>query len=284
MGTGAAVGASDHDARDERARDERARDERARDERARDERARDERARDERARDERAPDPGAPPAGDLRAVVAARWEAWRHDRRLGALLCACVAVAAGFAWWRAGAGGSPPAAAPTAPVTRPTQSEPVAQTTTANAVVVNVVGAVRAPGVVRVAAGARVIDAVTAAGGATPDADLERLNLAAPVADGSRIAVPKFGEAPPALDPAAVAGAPAGGEAPAGGGAAAGPVNLNTASAAQLEELPGIGPATAKAIIDDRTRNGRFATVDDLGRVRGIGDAKLAALRDLVTV
>jgi competence protein ComEA len=159
-------------------------------------------------------------------------------------------------------------------------------------VVVDVVGAVRRSGVVRLRPGARVVDALAAAGGATADADLVRLNLAAPVADGARIAVPRLGAPAPEVDPAAVTGAPPSGDGTGTGigigtGASpspASPVDLNTAGAEQLDALPGIGPATAAAIIADREAHGPFRSVDDLGRVRGIGDAKLEQLRGLVMV
>jgi competence protein ComEA len=225
------------------------------------------------------------------AEWAARAQAWRGDRRIAATLFACVAVAAGVAWYRAGSSAAaPPASAPPASVATSVASTTPADraTTTTGAasamVIVDVVGAVRRNGIVRLRAGARVVDALSAAGGATADADLVRLNLAAPVADGARIAVPRLGAPAPDVDPAAVTGAaPSGG---AGGGAPSpsSPVNLNTATADQLDALPGIGPATAAAIIADRAANGPFRSVDDLGRVRGIGDAKLDQLRALVTV
>jgi competence protein ComEA len=145
--------------------------------------------------------------------------------------------------------------------------------TTTGVVVAHAAGAVNAPGVYRLDAGARVTDLIDAAGGPTPDADLDRLNLAALVADGERVYVPRVGEVVAATDlPNAEADAPAG------------PLDLNTASLAQLEELPGIGPATAQAIIDERDRRGGFTAVDQLLDVRGIGPAKLDAIRDLVTV
>jgi competence protein ComEA len=227
---------------------------------------------------------------------AARAQVWRSDRRVAAALLACVAVAAGFAWYRAGSSDSsaPPAAAAateaSAARTEPTsllgRSTTTSSTVAPVFVVVDVVGAVRRNGVVRLRPGARVVDALAAAGGATPDADLVRLNLAAPVADGARIAVPRFGAPAPEVDPAAVTGAPPGGTASDKPGAPspAGPVDINTATAGQLDALPGIGPATAAAIISDRQANGPFRSVDDLGRVRGIGDAKLDQLRGLVTV
>lgn len=145
------------------------------------------------------------------------------------------------------------------------------------AVVVHVAGAVAHPGVYELGAGARVIDAVTAAGGLGPGADERQLNLAAPVEDGSRVHVPVEGE-DPLPEPV---GSPGG---PAGGASSGGPVDLNRADAAALEALPGVGPATAAAILEHRERIGRFTSVEQLLDVRGIGEAKLAALRDLVRV
>src|SRR4029077_2353821 len=118
---------------------------------------------------------------------------WRTDRRIIGLCYAGIAHAAGAAWARAGASSAaPPAAA--APSTTSASSPASPTTSTPTSLVVDVVGAVRAPGVVRIAADARVVDAIVAGGGATADADLTRLNLAAPVADGARIAVPKLGQ------------------------------------------------------------------------------------------
>jgi competence protein ComEA len=157
-------------------------------------------------------------------------------------------------------------------------------------VVVHVAGAVGAPGVQRLPGGSRVVDAVEAAGGANPDADLGRINLAVPVQDGQQVYVPRVGEVPPT--PVGGAGGPSvgsGGSSGSSGGvpgsAAAGqPVNVNTASADELDTLPGVGPATAEAIISHREQNGPFTSVDQLLDVRGIGDAKLEQLRDLVVV
>jgi competence protein ComEA len=227
-----------------------------------------------------------PVLGAARSEWGARWHAWRGDRRIAAALLACVAVAAGGAWLRSGT--KPSAAAPAVAATSGGTSGSVAvaapsTTRVAPVLVVDVVGAVGRGGVVRVRAGARVVDAIEAAGGATPDADLARLNLAAPVVDGSRIAVPRVGAPAPAVDPGAVSGG-GGGASGAGGPAAGAPVNLNSATAEQLDTLPGVGPATAAAIISDRQAHGPFRSVNDLGRVRGIGDAKLDQLRDLVTV
>ena len=141
---------------------------------------------------------------------------------------------------------------------------------------VHTAGAVVRPGVYKLPAGARVTDAVQAAGGPTPDADLNQLNLAAKVGDGERVYVVRRGEAPPA--------APAGGTPGSAGAVATGPVDLNTATADQLDALPGVGPATAQAILDYRKEHGRFRSVDELLEVRGIGEAKLAALRPKVRV
>jgi competence protein ComEA len=154
-------------------------------------------------------------------------------------------------------------------------------------VVVHVAGAVVRPGVVTLPVGSRAVDAVAAAGGLAEGADPDRVNLAAPLADGARLAIPLVGQPPPAeIAPQVPAGGVgAGGTAASGAAGSVGaPVDLNTADAAQLEALPGIGPSTAQAIIAHRGSNGPFRSVDELLDVRGIGEAKLAALRDLVTV
>lgn len=142
----------------------------------------------------------------------------------------------------------------------------------------HVAGAVVRPGVVSLASGSRVVDAVNAAGGLGAGADPDRVNLAAPLTDGERLMVPLVGQPVPEAVPAQVPGAGAG-TSTAGPGA---PVDLNTASAEQLDSLPGIGPSTAAAIIAHREKNGPFRSVDGLLDVRGIGDAKLEVLRDLV--
>src|SRR5205085_8316142 len=131
-------------------------------------------------------------------------------------------------------------------------------TTTADEIVVDVVGAVRVAGVVTLPANARVLDAIRAAGGAVAGADLERLNLAAKLGDGARVAVPLVGQPPPVIDPGAVSGAagPSTDGSTAGNGDPGAPININTASETQLEDLPGIGPTLAAAIVAERERNG----------------------------
>lgn len=157
------------------------------------------------------------------------------------------------------------------------------------AVAVHVVGQVTSPGVVEVAAGSRVIDAITAAGGLTEAADSGAVNLARPVVDGEQIYVPVPGETPPAQVPVAELPSGSASTAPGTGTSGATPaagaaINLNTADVAALDTLPGVGPAIAGRIVDWREAHGGFATVDDLLEVSGIGPAVLAKIRDLVTV
>jgi competence protein ComEA len=230
------------------------------------------------------PRPAAPPQGwrDQLATMFAFWNL--TPARLiagGAALGLAVVLA-----WRVLAPPAPPPdmqipfaqpasdnpGLPTDPVATVTPSEPDEEE-----VVVDVAGAVVTPGVHHLEAGARVVDAVDAAGGLAPDADAPRLNLAALLVDGQQVYVARVGEAP-------LLAASAGGTAATGPAPPAPLVDLNTASATELEELPGIGPTTAAAIVDHRERNGPFASVDDLLDVRGIGDAKLEQLRDRVTV
>ncbi|MDO5696471.1 MAG: ComEA family DNA-binding protein [Dermatophilus congolensis] len=154
-------------------------------------------------------------------------------------------------------------------------------------IVVHVAGKVRKPGVVRLASGARVVDAVGRAGGMAPDADTATVNLARPVVDGEQIVVLGRGEKPTAVaSGAAQSGAPgaAAGGAASGSAAAGGKVDLNRADQAELETLPGVGPVLAGRIIEWRTRNGRFTSVDELSEVSGVGDKTLARLTPLVTV
>jgi competence protein ComEA len=137
---------------------------------------------------------------------------------------------------------------------------------------VHVAGAVVAPGLYKVPEGSRVADALQRAGGPAPDASLDDLNLAGKVQDGQKVMVPRR---PPPGSPLQ-AGVPA--------TPASNITNLNTASAADLDKLPGVGPSMAQRIIDYRTKNGTFSSVEDLDNVEGIGPKKLEDLRDLVTI
>lgn len=191
----------------------------------------------------------------------------RGLRAIVVLSVLAILVAAGVAWWlRPHAESVPP---PAAPVTTaaPARSGPD------RLLVVSVVGRVRRPGLVRLAEGARVADALRAAGGPLPGTNTTSLNLAAKVSDGEQIVV---GVTPP---PAPAGAGDASGPAPAGG-----KINLNTATEADLDELPGIGPALAQRIIAFRTEHGGFRSIDELKQVSGIGDARFADLKDLVTV
>lgn len=164
----------------------------------------------------------------------------------------------------------------TAPVGDPTSSAPVVTSTPASVpgLVVHASGAVRTPGVYRLDLGARVIDLLEAAGGPGDGLDLDRLNLASPLTDGSRIWFPVRGERAPVVEVD-----PADSNSPS-----AAPVDLNRATASQLDALPGVGPSTAAAIVAHRVANGPFRSIDDLLAVKGLGPAKVEALRPLVTV
>jgi competence protein ComEA len=151
--------------------------------------------------------------------------------------------------------------------------------------VVHVVGGVRRPGVYRLRLGQRVEDAIRRAGGVRESADLQAINLAAKIADGQQVVVPRRAAAGGG---AAAAGGGGPGTAAADGGAAgaapSAPINLNSATAEQLDTLDGVGPATAQKILEYRTQHGGFSSIDDLAQVPGIGPKKLAALKAQVTV
>ena len=202
-----------------------------------------------------------------------------------ALRAALTSTAAG-----ATAAARPSAAVSTAgprAATAPGGPAPGGPSAGAGSVVVHVTGAVIRPGVVTLGEGSRVNDAISAAGGVSPDADTQQLNLARVLTDGEQIRVPRIGEVLP--DPAPQSGAavtPGAGTAPGkpGAGSASGTVNINTASASDLEKLPGVGPALAQRIVEYRDSHGPFASVDALTDVPGIGKAKLDALREQATV
>lgn len=224
------------------------------------------------------------------------WVSWFGPRRLlgGAVT---VVVAVGVGWWLVRPAAPPtearlPYATSAASTTVtddggvPTASAAPGAATSVVAVItptepavmiVHVAGAVTTPGIVEVLGGSRVADAIAGAGGAGPHADLAAVNLAAVLQDGQQVYVPTLEEQRP---PAAGATASA---TDGSTSEAVGPVDLNRATASELDALPGVGPATAAAIVDHRDANGPFGSVDDLEAVRGIGPAKLEALRGLVT-
>lgn len=163
-------------------------------------------------------------------------------------------------WFGRGTGSSLPVEAPLL--------LPPTETTEAGLISVHVAGWVAAPGVVEVVAGGRISDAVAAAGGVRPGADLSLINLAQVLTDGQQVVVPAPGVGP---TPQSQAGAPGGG-----------PLSLNAATAQDLEQLPGVGPVLAERIVAHREARGGFDQVEDLLEVSGIGESKLASIRDLV--
>lgn len=161
-------------------------------------------------------------------------------------------------------------------VTTSTTKTTTTDTVTRDQVLVHVAGHVYAPGVYSLDIGQRIVDAIRAAGGAQPIADLNAINLALAVGDGDQVYVPAVGEVQLSSTVGRVGGGP-----PSVDNVF--PVDINTASAEMLEELPGIGPSTAAAIISHRNKIGTFATASDLLDVPGIGAAKFDAIKDLVT-
>lgn len=158
-----------------------------------------------------------------------------------------------------------------APAVTPLQASAPARPAAAKLLVVDVAGAVRRPGLYSLREGSRIDDAIAAAGGVTRKAQLDAVNLAAPVADGEQIVVPGRGAAG-----AATASPPAAGSSPSA------PLDLNTATLEQLDGLPGIGPVTAQKILDYRQAHGAFHAVAELEGVPGIGAGRLAQLKGLV--
>lgn len=195
-------------------------------------------------------------------------------RRLAAWVAAGLILALLAAWYLSRSRPAADAAAPPAVATITAAGQATPDGAKGTPVVVDVSGAVKRPGVYRLTTEDRVEDALERAGGATRRADLSTINRASKLEDGRQILVPTRAKA-------AVAAPAAGGPAPS---SPAGPVNLNSATLEQLETLDGVGPATAQKIIDYREQHGGFKSVDELDQVSGIGEKRLAALRDHVTV
>jgi competence protein ComEA len=195
----------------------------------------------------------------------------RDPRRLAAAAVAALVLVLLAAWYLSRS--RPAASASGAPVATISVKEEGG-----GRVIVDVAGAVRRPGVYRLASGARVEDALQRAGGATRRADLSQVNRAAKLEDGRQVLVPVRAPAVAVGTAAGTAGAAPGAAAPAA------PINLNTATLEQLDTLDGVGPATAQKILDYRQAHGGFGSVDELDQVPGIGDKRLAALREHLRV
>jgi competence protein ComEA len=203
---------------------------------------------------------------------------------LASLLLA-VLVITGHRLAQTGTAGAPQVVAPLEPVVA---ADGIGPGSKRESLVVHVVGAVRRPGLLRLREGARVADAVARAGGATRGADLAAVNLAAPVVDGVQILVPSRAPSAPATAGASTESGAAGAGYPSANDGVASPglgpkLSLATATAVELDELPGVGPVTAQKILDYRTEHGPFRSVDDLDAVPGIGPTRIEQLRDLVT-
>ena len=197
------------------------------------------------------------------------------------------------AWWVVRV--PPPPIDDRIPMASPTATTSAVAMQSSAILIVHVTGAVREPGVFRLPSSARVVDAVAAAGGTTPMADTVAVNFAATLVDGAQVFIPLRGRSTTTtlqhprpgvnLPPTPIATTPIPVVSPPTGTSPSGAVvNLNSASLAELDSLPGIGPSTAQAIIDYRVVKGRFKSVEDLLNVRGIGQAKLAAIRSRVSV
>jgi competence protein ComEA len=222
----------------------------------------------DRAQPEDPPTP--PPAGTVARLAGSAFDPGRRGLRALAVVAVVVLLgAAVLAWWSRPRP-EPVPMPPVTPVVAGTAGPAGPAATAPAELVVAVSGEVREPGLVHLPAGSRVADAIEAAGGLLPGADVDHLNLARKVTDGELITV----GIPPA--PESAGGVPDSGP--------GGKVNLNTASLDELETLPGIGPALAQRIIDYRNANGPFTSVGQLREVSGIGEVRFAELQDLVAV
>jgi competence protein ComEA len=219
-----------------------------------------------------APPPFVLPPDGARARLGALLAGAGRQRTAVAVLALAAVLAAGAVWAHAVPRPGAPADAAGAAAAAQTLPRAVQGDAAVDRVAVHVAGRVRRPGLVRLPAGSRVQDAVRAAGGTTPGADLDAVNLARKLVDGEQVRIPARGQA-------ATAAPPAGGPE----GQPAGPLDLNTATAEQLDTLPGVGEVTAGRIVAYRTAH-PFTSVDELLEVPGIGQRRFEQLKDLVTV
>jgi competence protein ComEA len=220
------------------------------------------------------PDPPPPfvlPPDGVRARLGALLAGAGRQRAAVAVLALAAVLGTGAVWLRAAPRLTGPAEGPGSAAAAQTLPRAVRGEAAAGRVAVHVAGRVRHPGLVRLAAGSRVLDAVRAAGGTAPGADLDAVNLARRLVDGEQIRIPARGQ-PAMAAPTGTADA-----------AAAGPLDLNTATAEQLDTLPGVGEVTAGRIVAYRSAH-PFTSVDQLLEVPGIGQRRFEQLKDLVTV
>jgi len=215
--------------------------------------------------------------------LRALWRSWRKDEQWTIVLCCLVLAGLGGVAYSRQRNTMPlpplfeEARADNSLATPQSAKDPALKT-----IMVHVVGAVKQPGVVTLPATARVVEAVERAGGAAPDSDVHAINLAAVLKDGQQIVVPLRRKAPPVVSAVAAVEPPRATAAKPDRPKVLGPVNVNTASAEELDALPGIGPALAGRIIAHRAQKGRFETIEDLDAVSGIGPKKLEELRQFV--
>lgn len=250
---------------------------------------------------------GLPGAGRLGPALR-----WRLGLRVALFIGVVALLAGAWFWWQVAAGrphvvplgdvsqseGTPAASAGSAgqdggPETgRPEHGSPGADAPGpggsggSSPAVLHMAGAVARPGVVELPAGSRVHEAISAAGGSTSEADLDRLNLASVVADGQKIFVPRHGEPLPADSTAALTGPSGGGASADGAGAPpnGSRTNLNTAGVEELGALPKVGPVLAQRIVDWRKEHGPFKSIEELDAVDGVGPKMLETLLPLVSV
>lgn len=246
---------------------------------------------------------GPPRGGSAGAPVAASRFRWRTGLRLAVLLGLVSVLLGGWFWWDVTA--SRPTVVPLGDVNSsetggpdsgggadgspdPSPAADAGPGTSGGKIVVHVAGAVNRAGVVELPQGSRIHEAITAAGGSTAAADLNRLNLAAVLEDGQKIVVPQLGDPSAAEDPGGTGGTGANGTGTTGTGMGTGPpgakIDLNTASVEELGTLPRVGPVLAQRIVEWRKQHGRFKSVEELDAVDGVGPKMLETLLPLVKV